>query len=95
MAEFEQPWAFTPPEYAHRGIDGEYYWPDGQLMLTYGYSKLKKDDKRTKLEGGNWIVGYHTLGSRECKDENPIYFNSEHEARQYCYNNPKKYPQFA
>jgi len=119
MAEFEQPWAFTPPENSYESDDGEYYWlstgpqnldpflnmdpdlflnklmnPDTyseKVVMTYTYSEQKP---------GSWIVGYHTVGSRECKDGE--IFNSEHEARQHCYNNlyynddpNKKYPQFA
>lgn len=61
---------FTPPENTTKDTDGEYYWShkwhSARTILTWAYSK--RDD-------GRWVVGYHTLGSREC-----------YEPRRYCYN---------
>jgi hypothetical protein len=61
---------FTPPENSTRDSDGEYYWShkwhSARTIYTWAYSKC--DD-------GRWIVGYHTLGSRECYEPKRYYFN--------------------
>jgi hypothetical protein len=71
------------PADAKKGSDGEFYWPDGRMVLTYAYSK--QDDNK-------WIVGYHTLGSRKC--EKGLVFYSEECARLKWFVSPTGLKQF-
>ena len=71
MDIFNLSMAFKPPKNSYIGDDDEYYWADGQMVLTYAYSKTPDINK--------WIVGYHTLGARKC--EKGLVFHSEECAR--------------
>lgn len=67
MDSYNSQIAFKIPDNATKDADGEYYWPDGLLVRTYAYSKQNN---------GKWIVGYHTLGSRKCK-EGYVFYSEE------------------
>ena len=61
---------FTPPENSTEDSDGEYYyshkWHSARTIYTWAYSK--GDD-------GRWVIGYHTLGSRECYEPKSYSFD--------------------
>lgn len=84
MEPLESLLVFTPPSNSKKGADCEYYWPDGQLVRTYAYSKQ---------DNGTWIVGYHTIGSRKC--EQGLTFISEQFARMKWIGSPSSLKQYS